>query len=55
MTGKQSSAMDHAQKLIMKHGHDAKYAATLAGVHLNSIYRSKWWKEHRTKKEQKNG
>jgi hypothetical protein len=43
MTGRQSAAMDKAQKLI-EGGMSVKDAAKKTGVVLNGIYRKEWYK-----------
>lgn len=53
MAGKQSKAMNDAQRLIEK-GMSASDAAKKAGVSLGSIYLRPWWKAMQKAKEAAN-
>lgn len=46
MAGKQSAAMDQAQKLVTLKGISPPMAAKRAGITINSIYRAAWYKAH---------
>jgi len=52
MTGRQSAAMDKAQKLV-EGGMSVKDAAKKAGVVLNGIYRRPWYKAWRAEQKSK--
>lgn len=47
MAGKQSAAMDQAQKLVTLKGISPPMAAKRSGVAVNSIYRATWYKAHK--------
>jgi hypothetical protein len=47
MSGKQSAAMDKAQALVEQKGKTPPQAALMAGVAVQSIYRTAWYKAHR--------
>jgi hypothetical protein len=51
MTGKQSSAMDKAQKAIESGKLDAQKAAVKFGLSVISIYRKPWYKAWRAQQE----
>lgn len=45
MAGKQSAAMDKAEKLYRRGNTDVYALAKKAGLHYTSIYRAAWYKE----------
>lgn len=50
MTGRQSVAMAKAQRLVTIKGLSPPEAARQAGVAVQSIYRTAWYKAHRDAK-----
>lgn len=47
MSGKQSAAMDRAERAVVVKGMTPAWAARQTGIAVQSIYRSAWYKAHR--------